>query len=103
MRIADAYKTIEVELPSYEGSRVVMQTVVSTGVVKQIQEGTDIEFVKGLNILFHSIKSWNFEDEQGNPLPVEMKYLEELPEKDTAFLIAKLMPEIQKKSTEKTK
>ena len=99
IKLTDVRQTKEVELPSFKGSKI---EIYSSLLVKDlgtsdIVEKSDVHtVVKQLPSL---IKSWNFEDDAGKTLPVNVENIEKIPVSDLTFL----MKEIASFSTEEKK
>ena len=85
----DIRKTIELTLPSYEGSKVVIYDKVLAGTMEKMMDCKN-DFERGLVALQDLIKEWNFVDDEGNKLEINLENLRKLPMKDLTFLIEKV-------------
>jgi len=92
----DSRKTVEVELPSFAGSKVVIYSTLLIGDL----DGIDItsKDTLGLESLPKLIKSWNFVDESGKDLPITKDIIKKLPATDVNVLVQKM---IELNTTEK--
>ncbi|MHA1329842.1 MAG: hypothetical protein ACTSR2_02080 [Candidatus Hodarchaeales archaeon] len=82
-------KTIELSLPSYPDSKVILYDRVLAGGMERILKAKD-DFERGLITLQEIIKDWNFVDEEGKKLEVTMDNLRKLPIEDLNFLLEKV-------------
>jgi len=74
--------------------------IISTKIA--VKDVIDTEEIKGdmniaVNLASRMIKSWNFKDDEGNNLPVDKKYVEQLPTDDLEFVLDAIKPYIKKK------
>lgn len=98
-KINDAIKSEKVELPSYPGSSVEIETITAgkmLEVEKEASGGDLSDTQRGVFVLFKAINSWNFTDENNQPLPLTMENFNKLPIKDFEFLSEKIMPQSKK-------
>jgi hypothetical protein len=100
-KIQDAFKTIKVALPSYEGSEVELKTNLS---VSDLIESEKIEnsFEKSVYLISQAIVGWNFQDEEEKEVPVSIDTIKQLPAADLGFLFKELTPFLEQKPSEKT-
>ena len=101
-KIQDAFKTITVSLPSYEGSEIKLKTNIPVGDVLEAQK-LDDEMETGIQIATKTIVGWNFENEKGETLPITKENILKFPLEDVTFLLEKIAPTLQKKTSGKTK
>jgi len=85
----DVRKTIEISLPSFPGSKVILYDRILAGGMERIMEAKT-DFERGLIALQEMIKDWNFTDEKGNKLEVSLENLRKLPMEDLTFLMDKV-------------
>lgn len=95
-KISQGFSTTTITLPSYEGSEVVLNTVISVD---------DLLKTESLEGLYHSagllqrlIASWNFEEEDGSPLAITVDNIIKFPAPDLNFMMKAIMPYLQKKT-----
>lgn len=82
-------KTSEVVLPSYPDSKVILYDRILAGGMERIMEAKT-EFEKGLIALQEIVKDWNFVDEEGKKLEINLENLRRLPLEDLTFLMDKV-------------
>ena len=85
----DIRKTSELILPSYPDSKIVLYDRILAGGMERIMEAKT-DFERGLIALQEMIKDWNFTDEKGNKLEVNLENLRRLPMEDLTFLMDKV-------------
>jgi len=85
----DVRKTIEISLPSFPDSKVILYDRILAGGMERIMEAKS-DFERGLIALQEMIKDWNFTDENGNKLEVSLENLRKLPMEDLTFLLDKV-------------
>lgn len=83
--LSDIRKTLELELPSYPGSKIV---VYDSLLVTQVYGSEDAK--TPLESYVRLIKSWNFTDEDGKDLPVTVENLGRLKATDFNFIVDRL-------------
>lgn len=86
--LKDVRKTIELALPSFPESKIVLYDGIRFSEMREIQKMKD-DFERGLLLLQCLIKEWNFTDENGQVLEVNSKNLNQLPLKDLQVLMEK--------------
>ena len=86
----DVRKTIEVSLPSFAESKVVLYESLLFGQVNELNDEKLKEIDKGVLSLKYLVKEWNFTDEKGEALPIEIKTLNQFPVADLTFLLEKV-------------
>lgn len=101
--LKDFRQTKTIELPSYKDSKVEIYD--SLLLLDMVGYNTDEKkFVESMvNSLPKFIKSWNFVDEQGNPLPITRENLNFLRPTDAQYLmeqISEFNTQIKKNSQE---
>lgn len=102
--LTDSRRTVEITLPSYEDSKVVVYETVLVKDFSNIaglkeEEATTQEM---LDVISHYIKSWNFTNEEGKDLEVNAENLGLLKAEDVLFLmeeIAKIAEQSKKEDT----
>lgn len=100
-QIKDAFSIIETKLPSYPDSVVKISTKIQ---IKYLIEAENMkESQMAIFLASKMIVSWNFDDENGKPLPINEDNINELPAEDLQHLLDIITPFIQKKTLEKTK
>lgn len=82
--LSDVRKTKTITLPSFEGSEVVIYSTVLAGDL----DGMDIQSpdMLGINALPKLIKSWNFTDENNQPLPITLENIKKFPATDITVI-----------------
>lgn len=100
MQLKNTIKTEKIELPSFPGSEVEVKSELLVEEVMQVREEED-EMGQAMKFLEMAIVKWNFDDEEGRPLPVNKENLGKLPAKDFEKLVSHIVP--IKKNFEKTK
>jgi len=85
----DIRKTSELTLPSYPDSKIVLYDRILAGGMERVMSAKT-DFEKGLVALQELIKDWNFVDENGKKLEVNLENLRRLPLKDLTFLMEKV-------------
>ena len=85
----DVRKTSEISLPSFPDSKVILYDRILAGGMERIMEAKT-DFERGLIALQEIIKDWNFTDEKGNKLEVNLENLRRLPMEDLTFLMDKV-------------
>jgi len=87
--LKDTRKTIEVSLPSFKDSKIILYEGMLFGDLAELENAkTDME--RGLLSLKLLIKDWNFTDETGKKLEVSLENLRLLPIPDLTFLFDKI-------------
>ncbi len=88
-KLADPRKTKTINLPSFEGSEVVIYTELLVWDQRQISELDGGQFTKSLEGIKKCIKSWNFtEDDEGQiPTPITVENLEKFWDADLKILL----------------
>ncbi|MFW5902554.1 MAG: hypothetical protein ACOCTT_01560 [archaeon] len=95
-------ETATLELPSFEGSEVVMYKDLvfkESRNIESIQDG----FEKGVLALEYLVKDWNLVDEEGNKLPITEDSFDMLPSKDVSFLMKKVASFLEEVEIEEKK
>lgn len=87
--LKDIRKTIEITLPSFPESKVVLYNSLLFGDMKEIEEMKD-DLGKGILTLKFMIKSWNFTSEDGKALEVNETNLNILPIEDLTLMLNKV-------------
>ena len=95
-KISQGFKTMKVELPSYEGSEVELNTAISVDDLLQTESLEGLTHSTGL--LERLIVAWNFEEEDGSPLEISTENLMKFPANDLNFMMKAIMPSLQKKT-----
>jgi len=85
----DVRKTVELTLPSYPESKVILYNEILAGGMENVMTGKT-DFEKGLFALKELIKDWNFDNEKGEKLAISLESLRLLPLKDLTFLMKKV-------------
>ena len=85
----DSRKTVEVELPSFPGSKVVIYSTLLIGDLEGID--TKSADTLGLKSLPKLIKEWNFTDEKGVDLAINEENLKKMPATDVNVLVQKMI------------
>lgn len=101
VKFSKVVPTRTIELPSYPGSEVVMYDVLSVGeeriLIKSFYMGKekgDIDHLEyGIEKLCKHIKSWNFVDDNEEPVPVNAETLSQIPMQDVLFMLDALKDE----------
>lgn len=97
----DVRKTVEVFLPSYPDSKVVLYESLLFGQVNELNDEKLTDVTRGVLSLKHLIKSWNFTDEKEKALPVTVETLNQFPIDDLTFLLNKVSDFFTKGKKEK--
>jgi len=103
--LKDVRKTIELSLPSFPESKVVLYDGLLFGQMKKIGEAKG-DMDRGILVLQYLIKEWNFTNEKEEVLPVNEVNLNQLPIKDLQILMEKantILEDITKKKVESSK
>lgn len=95
-------QTETIELPSFPGSKVEIKAKPLTGDLrtlgKKYPEATDPKSNDaqeyGMALILIMIVSWNFTDDDDKPLPIEEKYIDQLPAADFKLLTNKVMESV---------
>lgn len=96
-KLSQAFGTKKISLPSYEGSEVILKTAATVQEIMDIQAITgDME--KSVQMAIKMIVSWNFDQEDGTPLPVNAESIKQLPTTDLEHLLEAIAPLIEKKN-----
>ena len=102
-KISSAFSSIKISLPSYPDSEIEIKTNITIGEVVEAEK-VDSALEKSVLLASKMILKWNFQDEEGNELPVSQEILKQLPATDLEFLLDKITPYLQKKTlSDKTK
>ena len=103
----DVRPTITVELPSYPGSEVVLYKKLKVGESRDLAKkypnaSSDnlAAFDSGMEFVLRCIKSWNFVNEAGEALPINMDTLEMLTSEDFEFLASTVAGDSKKKNNQ---
>jgi hypothetical protein len=96
-KINQAFSTVSVTLPSYKDSVIKIKTNLAVG---EMVEAEKIEgnIQKSVYLASRMISEWNFEDEQGLSLAINVDNISQLPVLDLEFLLETITPLIQKKT-----
>jgi len=86
----DVRKTIEVTLPSFPESKVLLYESLLFGQVSELNNDKLNEVDKGVLSLQYLIKEWNFTDESEKELPITIETLNQFPMEDLTFLLEKV-------------
>ena len=92
---ADTRKTVEIELPSFPGSKVTVYRELNVGQQRAVMNAGD-DFARGLATAETAIKCWNLYDDETTPTPVTVAALSRLPVPDLTAIfsaIAGVSPE----------
>jgi len=103
--LKDVRKTVELSLPSFPESKVVLYDGLLFGQIKKIVEAKE-DMDRGILVLQYLIKEWNFTDEKGNTLEINETTLSQFPLKDLTILMEranKILEDISKKKLESSK
>ncbi len=103
--LKDIRKTIELSLPSFPGSKVVLYDGLLFGQMKKIGDAKG-EIDRGILVLQYLIKEWNFTNKEEVVLPVNEANLNQLPLEDLQILMeraSKILEDISKKKPESSK
>jgi len=103
--LRDIRKTVDISLPSFPESKIVLYDGLLFGQMKKIGEAKE-DMDRGILVLQYLIKDWNFTDEAGKKMVVDEKNLNILPIKDLQILMEKantLLEDITKKKVESSK
>lgn len=101
-QLKDFRQTKEIALPSYPDSKVVIYDSLLVGQMAELDLKNQNEIQIGIKSLPFFIKSWNFTDEEGKPMPIDSKGVGFLTEADLLFLlnqITELAAQNKKKDT----
>jgi len=104
--LKDVRKTIELSLPSFPESKVVLYDGLLFGQMKKIGDIKGGDMDRGVMVLQYLIKEWNFTNEKGEALPVNEGNLNQFPIKDLQILMEKantILEDISKKKVESSK
>jgi len=83
--------TKTVTLPSFPDSRVEIYDSLLVGdMMSSDIKASDDQVSQGIKVLPKFIKSWNFTNEAGEPLPIDTANIGFLKEEDVAFLITEI-------------
>jgi len=85
-QLLDPRSTISIKLPSFPDVEVVMYEGLLMHQIRQITKVTE-DYLAGLETIKMLIKSWDFVDENNNPLPVTEDSLGRLPSIDFGALM----------------
>lgn len=101
-KIQDAFKSIEISLPSYPDSKIKLNTKIQ---IKHLLEAEKMEQAElAIYLASKMILEWNFDDEKGQPLPINEQNLSLFPAEDLQYILDKITPFIEKKTlSDKTK
>ena len=100
--LKDPRKTVEISLPSFEGSKIILYDGMLFGDLTELDKAkTDME--RGLLSLKLLIKDWNFTDEAGKALEVTIDNLKLLPFQDLTLLLEKISDFFTKLKSESEK
>jgi len=100
-KIQDAFSTFSIELPSYQGSLITIKSNVSMEDIASSEKG-ETAIDQTLILAERMIVDWNFDDEQGNKLPIKKENIKKLPAFDLKVLFEKIAPYIEKKTLSET-
>ena len=101
----DARKFVEISLPSFPGSKVVLYDGLLFGQMKKVGEAKE-DFDKGILVLTFLIKEWNFTNDKDEILSVDEDNLNQFPLADLQLLMeksGKILENISKKKVESSK
>jgi len=103
VELKDIRGVFELTLPSFPKSKIEMYDGLLFGQMKQIGKAKD-DFDRGILVLQHIIKSWNFVDKEGKELEVNEKTLNQFPLQDLKIMMDKANEILEKnlKKNEKT-
>lgn len=85
--LKDFRATKMVELPSFPGSQVEIYDSLLVRDMASVDSESGSQIQKGLRMLPLYIKSWNFQDEQEKPLPINAEGIGFFKEPDVLFLL----------------
>jgi len=94
--LRDIRKTIEVSLPSFSTSKIVLWEDLLGYQSKEVSLIKD-DFDAGLLTLKFLIKEWNFVDKEDKSMPITEKSLGQLSQKDLAFLFTEIFRVIRER------
>jgi len=86
----DVRKIIEVILPSFPDSKILLYEGLLFGQVNELDNDKLNQVEKGVLSLKYLIKEWNFTDKDGKELPITIETLNQFPAEDLAFLLEKV-------------
>lgn len=95
-KFADAFKTKEIELPSYPGSKVTIRTKLPVSDVLEAEALKD-PVKTALHLAVKAILNWNFDDDEGKAVEINDKNIKKLPSDDFEFLLGEVKNEVKKK------
>ena len=103
--LKDTRKVIELSLPSYPESKVILYDGLLFGQMKKVGEAKE-DFARGVAVLQHLIKEWNFTNEKGEALPINESTLNQFGLEDIQILMekaGKVLEDISKKKAVSSK
>lgn len=83
-------ETQTLEIPGYEGSEVVILKKPPWGSFEEINDKMN-ERQMGTKILPVAVLEWNFDDQNGKPLPINEATIRQLPSDVSKFLLVEVM------------
>lgn len=95
----DPRETIEIDLPSFEGGKVIAYKSLRTGEQNELiakyegsgeYKGQAADIMFGQEMIFLAIKEWNFTNEDGTPFPLTYENFKLLPRKDVEHIMKAL-------------
>jgi hypothetical protein len=102
----DLRKTVKISLPSFPESEIEIYEDLLFGQMKSVSECSGSDMDRGILVLQHLIKDWNFVDEKNEKLKVDSETLSSFPLKDFTILMEKansVFEEFSKKNKEPSK
>lgn len=103
--LKDVRKVVELSLPSYPGSKVILYDGLLFGQMRKIGDAKG-DLDRGILVLQYLIKEWNFTDKDEKILEVNEANLNQLPIKDLQVLMEeanKILEDISKKKVGSSK
>ena len=87
--LKDIRKTKTIELPSFEGSKIIIYDQLLGNQNYEVSECKN-DYNAGIKTLKYLIKEWNFVDKDGKPLSISEESLGMLPSSDLTFVFRKI-------------
>jgi hypothetical protein len=95
--LKDFRKIVEVSLPSFPGSKIEVYQGVLVKDAGGLSLGETVKLEDALKLIPKVIKSWNFTDDAGKPLPITVENLGLLGVDDITTLVGAFMPSKEEK------
>lgn len=95
-KLQDAFSSITISLPSYEGSQVVIKSSPNVDDIIKAEQ-TDGDVARSVVLATRMITSWNFTDNDEKPVPITEETIKQLPAADLEMIFNEIQPLIEKK------